>query len=106
MGIRVNTGAVGKKTATELLSGKRSEALAYDVLAANPGDAANSAGMALTSEDLQKFLQPFFTTKAIGKGTGLGLSISNSIIKIHSGDFSIDNDSKNTCFVITLPVST
>jgi C4-dicarboxylate-specific signal transduction histidine kinase len=64
------------------------------------------SGLGISEEIQKKFLQPFFTTKAIGKGTGLGLSISNSIIKIHSGDFSIDNDSKNTCFVITLPVST
>ena len=62
MGIRVNTGTVGKKAATELLSGKRGEALTYDVLAANPGDNANSAGMALTSEELQKFLESATTT--------------------------------------------
>ena len=56
MGIRVNTGTVGKKAATELLSGKRDEALAYHVLAATSGESTNSAGMALTSEELQKFL--------------------------------------------------
>ena len=56
MGIRVNTGTVGKKTATELLSNKRGEALAYDELAATSDESVTSAGMALTSEELQKFL--------------------------------------------------
>lgn len=57
------------------------------------------------AKDLQeKIFQPFFTTKVIGKGTGLGLSISNSIVKAHNGDFTIDNTSKNTCFVIVLPI--
>lgn len=53
----------------------------------------------------EKILNPFFTTKEIGKGTGLGLSIANSIIKNHGGQLYVDNDSKNTCLVLSLPIS-
>jgi Cadherin-like domain/Bacterial cadherin-like domain/RTX calcium-binding nonapeptide repeat (4 copies)/Bacterial Ig domain len=65
MGIRVNTGTVGKKAATELLLGKRSEASAFNALAAPPSDDANSAGMALTSDELQKFLECVGANQAI-----------------------------------------
>lgn len=61
------------------------------------------SGHGIPVEIQEKIFQPFFTTKGVGKGTGLGLSISNSIIKNHEGHFSIDNESSNTCFVITLP---
>ncbi len=51
----------------------------------------------------KKMMQPFFTTKELGKGTGLGLSITSHMIKEHQGEFFIDNESANTCFVVTLP---
>ncbi len=58
------------------------------------------------SPDIQsKVLDPFFTTKKVGKGTGLGLSVSQSIIKKHHGLFFVDNNFKNTRFVIKLPKS-
>jgi C4-dicarboxylate-specific signal transduction histidine kinase len=53
----------------------------------------------------KKLMQPFFTTKDVGKGTGLGLSISRNIIKKHNGTFDIDANSKNTRFVIRLPLT-
>ena len=52
----------------------------------------------------EKIFQPFFTTKGPNVGTGLGLSISIGIVKSHHGSLSIDNSSKNTCFVLKLPV--
>lgn len=55
-------------------------------------------------KDIQaKLLTPFYTTKEVGKGTGLGLSISSGIIRDHFGEFAIDNDCPNTCFLIKLP---
>lgn len=62
------------------------------------------SGNGIPAHIQEKIFQPFYTTKAIGKGTGLGLSISNSIIKVHSGKFAIDNTSINTCFIISLPI--
>ncbi|MGZ3712180.1 MAG: PAS domain-containing protein, partial [Bdellovibrionota bacterium] len=50
-----------------------------------------------------KIFQPFFTTKEIGKGTGLGLSVARGIIESHLGSLTLDVDSANTCFVISIP---
>ena len=62
------------------------------------------SGKGIATEVLEKLMQPFFTTKAVGKGTGLGLSISKGIIEEHSGRLYYDHSSTNTCFVIELPV--
>ena len=64
----------------------------------------SDSGAGIPKEIQEKILQPFFTTKEVGKGTGLGLSISNSIVKNHNGEFVIDNECKNTCFVLTFPL--
>ena len=61
------------------------------------------SGVGIPQDVQKKMLQPFFTTKAVGKGTGLGLSISIGIIKAHKGTLEIDNNCKNTCFVLKLP---
>lgn len=62
------------------------------------------SGTGIPIEIQNKIFQPFYTTKPIGKGTGLGLSLCNSIIKRHNGEFFVDNNSSNTCFVIRLPL--
>ena len=51
----------------------------------------------------EKIMQPFFTTKETGKGTGLGLSISQGIIKNHRGHLVLDDQCKNTRFVVSIP---
>ena len=65
----------------------------------------SDTGSGIAPENLSHIFEPFFTTKEIGKGTGLGLSISKGIINSHNGDLSIDAQSKNTKFVIRLPVN-
>lgn len=62
------------------------------------------SGAGIPSNIVDKMMQPFYTTKGIGKGTGLGLSISKSIIEDHGGQFYYDKSSKNTRFVIQLPL--
>lgn len=64
----------------------------------------SDSGLGIPKEIQGKILHPFFTTKEIGKGTGLGLSLSNSFIKNHNGKLELDDNSKHTCFVITLPI--
>ncbi len=63
------------------------------------------SGEGIPEKIAQDIMQPFFSTKEVGKGTGLGLSISKGIIEDHKGNFYLDQKSKNTRFVIELPVS-
>lgn len=65
----------------------------------------NDSGPGISEEVAQKIMQPFFTTKEIGKGTGLGLSISRGIIQKHGGSLYPDPISKNTRFVVQVPLN-
>jgi len=51
----------------------------------------------------EKIFQPFYTTKEQGKGTGLGLSISHGIAEEHGGALYLDEKSRNTRFILSLP---
>jgi signal transduction histidine kinase/NAD-dependent dihydropyrimidine dehydrogenase PreA subunit len=64
-------------------------------------------GCGIPPENLSRLFTPFFTTKAMGKGTGLGLAITYGVIKMHSGDITVDSEvGKGTTFTIRLPVRT
>lgn len=63
------------------------------------------SGKGIPLEIQAKIFQPFFSTKPMGKGTGLGLAIVKGIIDQHAGQFYLDQESKNTCFVIELPIA-
>jgi two-component system, NtrC family, sensor kinase len=41
--------------------------------------------------NLNRALDPFYTTKPVGKGTGLGLSVCYGIVKKRGGDLKIEN---------------
>ena len=62
------------------------------------------SGSGISDELSERIFEPMYTTKEVGKGTGLGLSISRDIILRHHGSFFIDKGSKNTKFVIELPI--
>ncbi|MGZ3788927.1 MAG: sensor histidine kinase [Bacteriovorax sp.] len=59
----------------------------------------------ISAENIDRLMEPFFTTKPVGKGVGLGLAISKSIIEGHQGKFFIDRSSEFTRFVVLIPKS-
>jgi two-component system NtrC family sensor kinase len=55
--------------------------------------------------NLNRALDPFYTTKPVGKGTGLGLSVCYGIVKERGGDLRIENVTPHGARVrIELPV--
>ena len=62
-------------------------------------------GTGISSDNLPKVTNPFFTTKPSGIGTGLGLSISDDIIKDHGGSLRLESkQGEFTKVIIDLPV--
>jgi len=63
-------------------------------------------GAGISTENLKKIFDPFYTTKEVGVGTGLGLSISYGIIQKHNGTIKVKSEqNKGTSFIIALPKS-
>lgn len=59
-------------------------------------------GIGMSSDNLAKIFNPFFTTK--DKGTGLGLAISHNIIKAHQGTIdAVSEEGKGTSFTVKIP---
>lgn len=62
-------------------------------------------GEGISSKDMKKLVDPFFTTKEPGKGTGLGLSLTYSFVKEHKGDLLFESElGKGTYVSILLPL--
>ena len=59
-------------------------------------------GIGMSTDNLTKVFNPFFTTK--DKGTGLGLAISHNIIKAHQGTIdATSEEGKGTSFTVKIP---
>jgi PAS domain S-box-containing protein len=62
-------------------------------------------GVGIKSEEIDKVLLPFYTTKAPGSGTGLGLSISYGIIKELGGEIGIQSSHQiGTTVQLKIPI--
>ena len=62
-------------------------------------------GQGISSENMEKLFQPFFTTKKVGDGTGLGLSVCHGIVAEHNGRIYAESDEGNgATFIVELPV--
>jgi PAS domain S-box-containing protein len=61
------------------------------------------SGSGIQRDVVQKMMNPFFTTKAVGQGTGLGLSICKGLMEVHRGELSYSDVGANTTFVMSLP---
>ena len=62
------------------------------------------SGAGIPSHLQEKIMTPFFTSKPAGRGVGLGLSIVKTIIEKNGGEIAIDQECKNTCFIMKIPI--
>jgi PAS domain S-box-containing protein len=61
-------------------------------------------GTGISPQDLDKVLEPFFTTKDVGKGSGLGLSMVYGFAKQSNGAFRLESElAQGTSAEIWLP---
>ncbi len=49
----------------------------------------NDTGSGISSEDLRRIFEPFYTTKGRGKGTGLGLAICRELVAALGGQIGV-----------------
>ncbi|QIK79851.1 response regulator [Sphingomonas piscis] len=64
----------------------------------------SDTGHGIAPEQLEKVLEPFFTTKEVGKGTGLGLSMVYGFAQQSGGAFRLQSKvGKGTCAELWLP---
>ncbi len=62
-------------------------------------------GIGMSEEALEKCLNPFYTTKAVGEGTGLGLSIVHSLMAEFDFTMAITSEvNKGSLFKVSMPV--
>jgi signal transduction histidine kinase len=61
-------------------------------------------GCGIKKDNLQRILEPFFSTKPVGQGTGLGLSVSYGIVRQHGGTLEVESEEgKGSTFTVVLP---
>jgi two-component system, NtrC family, sensor kinase len=67
--------------------------------------AVSDSGCGMPQEVMSQIFTPFYTTKQLGKGTGMGLSIVYGVVKMHSGEITVDSEvGKGTTFTVRIPL--
>jgi two-component system NtrC family sensor kinase len=62
-------------------------------------------GRGMTSDQIKKIFDPFYTNKEAGKGTGLGLSVSLSIVRSMVGSIDVQSmPGAGSSFTVVLPI--
>ena len=52
----------------------------------------SDTGTGISPEQIEKVMEPFFTTKEMGKGSGLGLSMVYGFAKQSNGAFRLNSE--------------
>jgi signal transduction histidine kinase len=66
--------------------------------------AVKDSGIGLSSQEIQRVFEPFYTTKKTGMG--IGLSVSRSIVESHGGRlWATPNEGPGAMFSFSLPLS-
>lgn len=67
--------------------------------------AVSDNGCGISAENMEKIVEPFFTTKPVGKGTGLGLSMVYGSVERHGGAMEVESrPGEGAAFHIYLPL--
>jgi len=93
---------------TVTISAENRKLKADEVTGADAGDyvrlAVQDTGTGIPRENLEKVMEPFFTTKEVGKGSGLGLSMVYGFAKQSNGAFCLHSEpDKGTTAELWLP---
>jgi CheY-like chemotaxis protein len=62
-------------------------------------------GRGIPPELIDRVMEPFFTTKAVGEGTGLGLALCEGIVRSFGGSMAIESVPGRTVVTIGLPMA-
>ena len=67
----------------------------------------SDTGIGITSEDIEKIFEPFYTKKVMGRsGTGLGMAVVWGTVKDHNGYIDVQStEGKGSIFTLYFPVT-
>jgi len=91
--------------AGDAIDGSGTITISTDVNADHVLVTVTDTGHGMTSDQIKKVFDPFYTTKEVGKGTGLGLSVSLGIVKSMGGSIDVQGIPRvGSSFTVTFPV--